>query len=221
MFTSILADTLTIASFSVCLLASIGCGLILALFYRIQNTFSKSLLLSLVLIPGTIQTIIMMVNGNLGTGVAIMGAFSLVRFRSTPGSSKEMVAIFLAMAAGLATGMGQIWFALFFTLIMSVLMGVIQGLPIFEMPKEIQTLRITMPETMEDLAGIDEVLEEYTSSFSLEKIKTSHLGSLFELDYIIRLKKDVNKKMLIDALRIQNRNLPISMLSASIHKEEL
>lgn len=114
MFTSFIdSNALTVTQFATCLAASLFCGFVIAGAYTIKNTYSKSFISSIVLLPAIIQTIILLVNGNLGTGVAIMGAFSLVRFRSTPGTSKEMSTIFLAMAVGLATGMGQIGFALF------------------------------------------------------------------------------------------------------------
>ncbi len=222
MFNSLLtSQSLTIEQFCICLSASVFCGITIAKTYTIKNTYSKSFICSLVMIPAIIQTIIMMVNGNLGTGVAIMGAFSLIRFRSTPGSSKEMSIIFLAMATGLATGMGQIWFAFLFTALMCTLFLLLHLTSFGSTPSNVKALKITLPETIEEIEILDPILNEYTSFFRLEKIKTSSLGSLFEAEYTIRLKKEVNQKQLIDKLRVCNRNLPITLTKALEREEGL
>lgn len=222
MFNSLLtSEALTIEQFCVCLAASIFCGLMIAKTYTVKNTYSKSFICSLVMIPAIIQTIIMMVNGNLGTGVAIMGAFSLIRFRSTPGSSKEMSILFLAMASGLATGMGQVWFAFLFTILMCALFLALHLTSFGAMPGHVKSLKITLPETIEEVEILDPILNEYTSSFQLEKVKTSSLGSLFEAEYTIRLKKGINQKQLIDKLRVCNRNLPITLTKALEREEGL
>ncbi|WP_305151757.1 DUF4956 domain-containing protein [uncultured Dubosiella sp.] len=222
MFTSFIdSNALTVTQFATCLAASLFCGFVIAGAYTIKNTYSKNFISSIVLLPAIIQTIILLVNGNLGTGVAIMGAFSLVRFRSTPGTSKEMSTIFLAMAVGLATGMGQIGFALLFTAAMSALSVVLHLSRFGETPARRKTLKITMPETIESVDVFDSVLREYTTSFSLRRLKTSNLGSLFEAEYEVDLKKNVASKALIDDLRVCNGNLPISLYTAVAMEESL
>lgn len=219
MFSSIITNPITVTQFCICLGAALFCGLLTARAYMIRNVYSKSFICSLVLIPAIIATIIIMVNGNLGTGVAIMGAFSLVRFRSTPGTSKEMATIFSVMASGLAAGMGQIGFALLFTILIAILSTILHLSNFGSMNERIKMLKITMPETIDDPKLFDSILKKYASRFAIEKIKTTNIGSLFEAEYFLELKGQTNPKEMIDELRVYNRNLPI-LLSIGTEREE-
>lgn len=225
MFTSIIdaSSALTLQNGFLCLVTSIVLGLLVAVVYQLSGASSKSFTVTLALMPALVQVVIMMVNGNLGAGVAVMGAFSLVRFRSFPGSSKEICVVFFAMAIGLATGMGHLAFAVFFTIILSLLLLLLCRSPFGELraaPTE-KELRITIPEDLDYPHIFDDLFEKYTNRVTLERVKTTNLGSMFELTYHIRLKKAVQEKAFLDDLRCRNGNLTIVCGRISSVKEEL
>lgn len=162
--------------------------------------------------PAIMQAVIMMVNGNIGTGVAVLGAFSLVRFRSVPGNSKEICCIFLAMAVGIATGIGQLYFAGAFTVAMALIFILLKSFNFGGLTsRKSRSLRITVPEDCDYEKEIDPLLNEFCSFYAIEKIKTTNMGSLFTLTYRITLHKNRSDKSLIDNIRIKNANLPIIM----------
>jgi hypothetical protein len=186
-----------------------------------KNTYSKPYVVTLVLLPVIVQYVIMLVNGNLGIGVAVAGAFTLVRFRSVPGSAKDIVSIFLAMAVGLATGMGYIGIAAVLLISAGGVMLILQSTSFAEPGKRLKSLKITIPESLDYDGAFDELFNKYTSSFELTKVKTTAMGSLFELFYEIKLKPGANEKEFIDSLRCRNGNLSISLGHLSTVKEEL
>lgn len=211
MFTSIFSTTtgnMTLINALLCTLTSIGLGLIIAKVYMIQGTYTKNFVMSLVLLPALVQSVIMLVNGNLGTGVAVVGAFSLVRFRSLPGTSKEITGVFFSMAVGLATGMGYLSFAACITVLISVVLIIISKTNFGE-KKDIVEMRISIPESLDYTEVFDDIFEKYTDKISLVQVKTTNLGSIFELRYNIVWKKDIKVKQCIDELRCRNGNLPI------------
>ncbi len=225
MFTSIIdaSSALTLQNGLLCLVTSIVLSLLVAVVYQLSGASSKSFTVTLALMPALVQVVIMMVNGNLGAGVAVVGAFSLVRFRSFPGSSKEICVVFFAMAIGLATGMGHLAFAVFFTIILSLLLLLLCRSPFGEfhaVPTE-KELRITIPEDLDYPHIFDDLFEKYTNRVTLERVKTTNLGSMFELTYHIRLKKAVQEKAFLDDLRCRNGNLTIVCGRISSVKEEL
>ena len=225
MFTSIIdaSSALTLQNGLLCLVTSIVLGLLVAVVYQLSGASSKSFTVTLALMPALVQVVIMMVNGNLGAGVAVVGAFSLVRFRSFPGSSKEICVVFFAMAIGLATGMGHLAFAVFFTIILSLLLLLLCRSPFGEfhaVPTE-KELRITIPEDLDYPHIFDDLFEKYTDRVTPERVKTTNLGSMFELTYHIRLKKAVQEKAFLDDLRCRNGNLTIVCGRISSVKEEL
>ena len=225
MFTSIIdaSSALTLQNGLLCLVTSIVLSLLVAVVYQLSGASSKSFTVTLALMPALVQVVIMMVNGNLGAGVAVVGAFSLVRFRSFPGSSKEICVVFFAMAIGLATGMGHLAFAVFFTIILSLLLLLLCRSPFGEfhaVPTE-KELRITIPEDLDYPHIFDDLFEKYTNRVTLERVKTTNLGSMFELTYPIRLKKAVQEKAFLDDLRCRNGNLTIVCGRISSVKEEL
>lgn len=210
LFDSVLiGTTLTIEEYLSCLAGALGCGLLTALASAIRTRASKSFLISLALLPMIVATVIMMVNGNVGAGVAVMGAFNLVRFRSVPGSAREISFIFLSMAVGLATGMGYLTFAAVITVVVALILIVLGLLPAGMGKKEEKLLRVVMPEDL-DYAGVfDDIFEKYTSSCSIDRVKTTNLGSMFEVSYIIQLKDAKKEKEMIDEIRCRNGNLTI------------
>ena len=224
MFSSILSTTggsLTVGAAVICTLASIILGLGISIMYMKQGKCSKNFAISLVVLPVLIQVVIMMVNGNLGTSVAVLGAFSLVRFRSVPGSSKEICAVFFAMAIGLATGMGFIAFAVMITFVVGILFIVLTKTSFGEPKAGVKELKVTIPETLDYTEIFDDLFGRYTNGASLERVKTTNLGSMFELQYSIILKDEKKEKELIDEMRCRNGNLTIMCSRPQMEKEQL
>ena len=221
MFDSIIETGITSGSFFVCVMASLFLGAVIALSYMFRSQYSKSFVVTLALLPATVQMIIMMVNGNIGVGVAVAGAFSLVRFRSVPGNAREIGSVFLSMAVGLATGMGFVWVAAVFTAIM-VAFTLFYTLVGFGKAKSAdRELKITIPENVDYTNLFDDLLKKYTSFNELVRVRTVNMGSLFQLVYKVRL-RDVNKtKQFLDELRCRNGNLDIVCTLPAYGKEEL
>ncbi len=212
MFSSIITDStkLTFAQAAICMGSSLVLGLVIAVAYMIRNRYNKGFVMTVAILPLIVQVVILMVNGNLGIGVAVMGAFSLVRFRSIPGSAKEICTIFMSMAIGLATGTGYITFAVLVTAVLAIV------LVLFNITKfgssdrgRTHTLKVTIPEQLNIDDAFDDVFNKYLSSSSLEKMKTTNMGSLFEISYTIKFKDENSQKAFIDDLRTKNGNLPI------------
>jgi len=198
--------------FLLCIAAALAIGMLISLFCMWGENCSKSFLIALVLIPAIVSVVIIMVNGNIGTGVAVAGAFSLIRFRSVPGTAKEIAAIFLAMAAGIVTGMGYIGYAVLTVMFIGAIDMLLTKTHFGEknVPARNKTLRITIPEDL-DYAGVfDDLFEEYTTKCHLASVKTSNMGSLFKLTYNLTLKEADKEKEFIDKLRCRNGNLEIS-----------
>ena len=215
------SQSLTMKDFLLCTLCSLGCGVIIGYLYMFRNTYRKNFVISLVVLPAIIQVVIMMVNGNLGTGVAVMGAFSLVRFRSVPGSATEITMIFLAMSIGLATGMGYVMFAFLFLILLGCAYVLLQVISYGQPSTLEKNMKITIPETLDYENTFDEILKQYTKKFELLRVRTTNMGSLYELQYHIVLNKEGYEKQMIDDLRCRNGNLPIVVGRMSINKDEL
>lgn len=212
MLNSILNSTgegIQIGEIVICTAVSLLIGVIIALVYMYKNNYSKNFLITLALLPAIVQSVIMVVNGNLGAGVAVMGAFSLVRFRSAPGTAKEIVSIFFAMAAGLAVGMGYVIYAVLFTVIVSAVMLIYNVLGGKATDNAQRDLRITIPEDVDYTTVFEPVFEQYTKKSHLNKVRTTNLGSLFELQYTVTLNNKLEEKKFIDDLRQRNGNLTI------------
>ncbi len=207
-------DMTTVIAFSdflLCLGCALVIGLILAGAYMCGAKYTRSFVATLALLPAVVCVVIMMVNGNVGTGVAVAGAFSLVRFRSAPGSAKEIGAIFLAMCSGLVAGMGYLAYALLSAVILGAIMLVYNSMD-FEIRKNstrYKTLHITIPEDLDYGDVFDEILQKYTAGYEVVQIKTTNMGSLFKLTYNLTMKDAGKEKELIDELRCRNGNLEI------------
>ena len=217
--TDMTANYIEIDTYFWCLAAALGCGLICAIGSAIKNRASKGFLLSLTLLPMIVATVIMMVNGSVGTGIAVMGAFSLIRFRSVPGKAKDIAAIFLAMTAGLACAAGYVAIAVVFTAIVCALLVVLSFIPMGE--QKMMDLTIVVPETLHFQNAFADVFEKYTSSCRLVRTKTTNMGSLYKLSYRVRLKDRGDVQSFIDDLRVRNGNLEISLAEAEENGEEL
>lgn len=213
LFDSDMTQVISVTDFLCCLGASLLMGLILALGYMFRSRYTKSFVITLALLPAVVCVVIMMVNGNVGAGVAVAGAFSLVRFRSVPGSAKEITMLFLAMGAGLIAGMGYLAFAFLFTFLMCGIILLLNrlGLGAARGAATYKTLHITVPEDLNYSDVFEELLPEYCRTYELIRVKTTNMGSLFRLTYDITLKDSGKEKALIDALRCRNGNLEISI----------
>ena len=193
-------------------------GLVIAKVYQFKTVYSKSFVMSLALLPTSIAIVIFLVNGSLGAGVAVMGAFSLIRFRSAPGGAKELVSIFLVMTIGIAIGMGYLVFATVFTLIMSLAMLLLEVVNFGQMKHSMRQLTIVIPESLDYESIFDDIFNKAANHVELANVKTSDMGSLFKIKYIIQLNGRMTEKELIDALRTRNGNLEIA-ISRYITKE--
>ena len=206
-----LTQTIDVKDFLLCIGVSLVLGLIMAVAYMIKNEHSNSFIVTLALLPAVVCVVIMMVNGNIGAGVAVAGAFSLVRFRSAPGSAKEIVAIFLAMGTGLISGMGYLGFAGLFTIIMCA-MFVIYNLVSCGYARRMSAnkmITVTIPEDLDYTGAFDDIFAQYTKKNELVKVKTTNMGSMFRLTYNITLRDASKEKEMIDRIRERNRNLEI------------
>ena len=221
-FDNELTQVIEIGDFLLCLGVSLLLGLIMAATYMFKNEHTKSFLVTLALLPAVVCVVIMMVNGNIGAGVAVAGAFSLVRFRSAPGSAKEIVTIFLAMGAGLIAGMGYLGFSALFTIIMCVMFLVYNAVA-GNSKREIvnKTIKITIPEDLDYTGAFDSIFVEYTKKYELENVKTTNMGSMFRLTYNVTLRDATREKEMIDRIRERNGNLEIIVSKQESHIAEL
>ena len=194
-----------------CVAVSFALGLFVSLVYRFRSDVSRSLSVSLVALPVIVQLVILMVNGNAGTGIAVLGAFSLIRFRSVPGTARDIVFIFLSMAAGIATGVGMIWAAIAVTVLVCGAMLLLNITGYGKASEGERELRITIPEDLDYTGIFDDLFAKYTSSHRLMRVRTTSMGSLFELRYRLILRAKVSEKEFIDQLRCRNGNLTIML----------
>jgi hypothetical protein len=222
LFGSIVDATATdLAQLALTCLTCTACALVLgcafALVYgRMVRGVSRTLVTAIALLPAIVCVVIMMVDGSVGTGIAVAGAFSLVRFRSAPGSAREIVVIFAAMALGLICAMGMIGLAAIFTLAACVVILVGSTVARNALGGDELCLTITVPENLDFEGEFDDVLARYTARRDLSGVKTTNMGSLYKLSYDVTLLPDVRRKDLIDELRVRNGNLEISL-----HKQEV
>lgn len=220
MLNSIFDSTnITISSVLISMITAIILGIYIAFIHKKTSNFTKNFLITIAMLPLLVYAVMLMVNGNLGTSVAIMGAFSLVRFRSIPGNSKEILIVFFSMAVGLSCGMGQIYFSIILTIIGSLLLIILNKINIFDINSNEKKLTILVPENLEYDNMFKDIFDKYTNKSDLTKIKTTNMGSMYELTYLINLKDNYNIKEFIDSLRTRNGNLKISLLSTGEENE--
>ena len=218
---SVIQGTPALGTLLLCTACSLAFGLAVAAAYMFKNRYSRSLAVTLVLIPAIVQIIIMLVNGNIGAGVAVAGAFSLVRFRSLPGNARDIGCLFFAMALGLVTGMGYLFYAFIFLLLIDGASLLLTCFGFGQGETNSRVLRITIPENIDYDGLFDEVFVKYTDSAELERVKTTNMGSLYELTYVVRLKSASMPKAFIDELRCRNGNLNILLSREQRDGEEL
>ena len=223
LFDNGLVSVIGVGEFLLCILVSLIVGLILSFAYMFKTRYTKSFVVTLALLPAVVCVVIMMVNGNVGAGVAVAGTFSLVRFRSVPGTAKEIGTIFLAMGAGLIAGMGYLGFSVLFAIVFGIVY-VIYNLVDFGSKKNsalFRTFKITIPEDLDYNGVFEELFTEYAKSYELTKVKTTNMGSMFRLTYDVVLADAAKEKELIDKIRCRNGNLEITVSRQSTNASEL
>ncbi len=215
------ATNITITDFLICMATALILGVFMAKIYLMKTQSSKSFVVTLAVLPLVVSMVIIMVNGNIGAGIAVAGAFSLVRFRSVPGTAKEIGAIFTAMCTGLTIGMGYIGYAVLFAIIACAFAFILNSSNFGKPKNNKRTLHITIPENLNYTDVFDDIFSKYTKNIELISSKTTNMGSLFKLSYEMELKEDLNEKDFIDELRCRNGNLEIIITKQSMMINEL
>lgn len=213
LFDTSMTNVIGLGDFLLCVVCALAVGLLLAACYMYRTRYTKSFVATLALLPSVVCVVIMMVNGNVGAGVAVAGAFSLVRFRSVPGTAKEIGAIFLAMGTGIIVGMGYLGYAILCAAVLGGASALYSRLDFGCTKKSAlqKTLQITIPEDLDYTGVFDDILRQYASEYELVQVKTTHMGSLFRLTYHMTLRAANQEKHLLDELRCRNGNLEISV----------
>jgi hypothetical protein len=206
---SVISSSLTLSAFLICSLTSLVLGIGIAYVGMFRSRSTQSYAVALAILPLVVQLVIMLVNGNVGAGVAVAGAFSLVRFRSVPGTAREIGVLFMAMAIGLADGMGYVGLAVLSFVIISAVILLLTALNFGKKPTCDRTLKITIPENLDYEGLFDDIFGQYTKQNELVKVKTTNMGTLYELEYRVVLKSDSVPKEFLDAIRCRNGNLNI------------
>lgn len=219
MFNSIISGEITLFSFLVCTAVSLFLGVGVALVNMFKTRCTQSFAVTLAVLPTVVQAVIMLVNGNIGAGVAVAGAFSLVRFRSAPGNAREIGTVFLAMAIGLATGMGYVALAAVLFAVTAAVILLLTALNFGGGHSFERTLKITVPENLDYDGLFDDLFEKYTQSHELVKVRTTNMGTLYELQYRIVLKSELPPKAFFDDIRCRNGNLNI--VCGRVNSDEL
>lgn len=209
MLESVISSSLTLSAFLICSLTSLVLGIGIAYVGMFRSRSTQSYAVALAILPLVVQLVIMLVNGNVGAGVAVAGAFSLVRFRSVPGTAREIGVLFMAMAIGLADGMGYVGLAVLSFVIISAVILLLTALNFGKKPTCDRTLKITIPENLDYEGLFDDIFGQYTKQNELVKVKTTNMGTLYELEYRVVLKSDSVPKEFLDAIRCRNGNLNI------------
>lgn len=215
MLDSIIGTQITLGAFLICTGVSLLLGLGSALLCMYKSSYTQSFIITLTMLPALVQVVIMLVNGNIGAGVAVAGTFSLVRFRSAPGTAKEIIGIFLAMAIGLATGMGYVALAALFFVIVAAFLLRLTTFGFCKGDEANRILRITIPENLDYEDLFDDLLEKYAKTYALDKVKTTNMGTLYELSYTLILKTPSVPKEFLDEIRCRNGNLNVICCKAT------
>ena len=206
---SVINGVITLPSFFICVLTALALGLLTALVFTAYSYHTGSLAISLALLPPVVAVVIMLVNGNVGAGLAVAGTFALVRFRSVPGSAREITGMFMSVSLGLACGMGYVGLAALFFVIMGATVLILGKLRFGEGSRALRQLKITIPENLDYEELFDDLFEKYTLSHELVRVKTTNMGTLYELCYEVRLKGTGISKAFLDEIRCRNGNLTV------------
>lgn len=221
MFNSIIGGSLTAVNFMICIVTAIILGFVVGFLHQKTCKSNANFVSTLVILPVLVTVVITLVNGNLGTSVAVLGAFSLIRFRSIPGNSKEILDVFFAMAIGLAVGTGYIAFAVIFTIVTSILSYGLYKMKFGENSTQDRVLKILIPEDLDYSDVFNDIFNSYLDKYEIIQVKTVNMGSVFELTYLVNLKNGIKEKDLIDNIRVRNGNLKIGLSRNILNRESL
>lgn len=215
-------SSFTLANAAIIIVASIILGLAISCIYmqiHKKEGYSSGFVLTLVMLPVIISIIILLVGNNVARAFSLAGAFSIIRFRSTPGNPKDIAYVFFTLAVGLACGMGYVGYAVIFTIVLCIVILVLDKINYGSQNSKVMQLKITIPEDLNYEGIFESILDNYTNSYHIQRVRTRDFGALFELFYIVNLKNDVSQKKFIDELRCKNGNLSISLTLAGLDKE--
>ncbi|MBR3138334.1 DUF4956 domain-containing protein [Candidatus Saccharibacteria bacterium] len=222
MFNSIFEINATgqsITTVLICAAVALVLGVIVALTHMKTSQTSKGFLVTLATLPILVMAVMIMINGNLGTSIAILGAFSLIRFRSIQGQAKELLSVFFAMMIGLACGMGHVLFATIITIIAILAILLFTYTPILEPNKKQRVLKIVIPEDLDYEDVFNDIFKKYTSKADLVRMKTTNMGSLYKLTYNITLRSGIKEKEFLDEIRVKNSNLKVLLSHPQMEEE--
>jgi len=208
MFSSVIIPPMSPLQFLLCIITALILGILGSCVFNVKSYHSSSFSLTMALLPPVVTVVIMLVNGNVGAGLAVAGTFALVRFRSAPGSAREVTGIFFAVALGLACGMGYVMLAVVFFAVFSAA-TLLLVLTDFGAQGSARQLKITIPENLDFEDLFDDIFEKYANSYELIRVRTTNMGTLFELTYSVKLKSSKISKQFLDELRCRNGNLNI------------
>ncbi|MEI8200805.1 MAG: DUF4956 domain-containing protein [Eubacteriales bacterium] len=214
LFYSTTEDTVTLPALVAAIGAALLLGLVISLVYMLTHRaegYSGSFIVTLIMLPTIISVIILLIGSNVARAFSLAGAFSLIRYRSAPGDPKDIAYVFFALAVGLACGMGFIPYAAIFTAILCLVMVVLHFTNFAKPKASHMQLTVTVPENLNYQGLFDDVLDRYTDSWKLKRVKTSDFGTLFDVVYNIHMKSSADQKKFIDELRCRNGNLTISL----------
>ncbi len=220
MLNSILTTPVTFTGLIITLAGSLVMGILTALVFSYKNRLSASLSVTLAVLPVAMSMVTIMINGNLGIAVAVAGGFTLVRFRSIAGNGREISAVFTVMTLGVTCGMGYIGMAAIFFAVVAVLVFALTALHFGEKRGE-KLLRVTIPEDYDYVGLLDDVFKKYNITASVEKIKTTNMGSLIDVTYKVTLPGDTLTKNMLDEIRARNGNLCVMVCNYSQSREQL
>ena len=205
----------------ICIMVAIILGGVISFTHKITTKTTPNFLLTLTILPVLVQVVILLVNGNLGTSLAVAGAFSLVRFRSMPGNSKEIISVFWAMTTGLALGMGYITYSIIVTIIVAILIILVSKITDKSKDLHERKLKVIIPENLDYDEVFDDIFKKYTNKAELQKVKTTNMGSMYELMYIVSLKEDKMQKSFMDEIRCRNGNMLVMLERRELSEVEL
>lgn len=221
-FTGSTLATISSQETLICIGISILIGIIISMTYKATTKASSNFLVTLALLPTLVHTVILLVNGNLGTSLAVAGAFGFIRFRSMQGTSKEIISIFWAMVMGLVIGMGYVLYGAIITVVIAILFILYSKISEKMLNKSAdRKLKIVIPENLDYEEVFNDLLKEYTDSATLKKVKTTNMGSMYELVYTIRMKKDKKEKDFLDEIRVRNGNMLVMLQRYEVSEVEL
>ncbi len=224
MLESIFYNEVATISMENCLISlgvAIILGIIVSLVHKLTTKTTPNFLLTVAVLPVLVEAVIMLINGNLGTSLAVAGAFSLIRFRSMPGNSKEIITVFWSMAIGLACGMGYVLYAAMMTIIVAILIIIANKIFSKLEDKSRRKLKVVIPENLDYSEVFDDIFSKYTDKVELQKVKTTNMGSTFELTYMVTIKSNINEKSFLDDIRVRNANMLVMLEREEFSEVEL